>query len=174
MLKKILFFVFFGLVMGHQAFMMTIAFACFQNIDAHENSRNITGMFEDLLFEPFFDSGFIVTNVPLTEYVSEKDINLAEIGKLFEEEPADYLVLLRFEYGDTLIFDERTRQRVPDWKRLNISLFESSGENEIFSKAVDMAGVKGGNLEKKAEILSKQIADGILAAIKKNKKAGKR
>lgn len=174
MLKRFLFFVFFGLCASMQAFTMTIAFACFQNKSAPEKCRTVTVMFEDLLLNSFFDSGFIVTNVPLTEYVSEKDINLAEIGKLFEEEPADYLVLLRFEYGDTLIFDERTRQRVPEWKRLNISLFESSGENEIFNKAVDMAGVKGGNLEKKAEILSKQIADGILAAIKKNKKAGKR
>lgn len=170
MLKKILFFVFFGLVMGHQAFTMTIAFACFQNINAHENSRNITGMFEDLLFEPFFDSGFIVTNVPLAKYSSEKDISLAKIKKFFEEEPSDYLVLLNFEYGENLIFDKKTQEKVPDWKRLKISLYEFADENEIFTKVIDINRIKGSNPERKAESLSGQTASEILAALKKNKK----
>ena len=83
----ILFFIFFGL-----AFADTAAFACFQNKDAHEKCRNITEIFEDNLFDKFFDEGFITTSVPIREVKSEKDISLAEIKSFFEEEP-NYLII---------------------------------------------------------------------------------
>ena len=100
MLKKhincILFCVFLGSV--GSAFADTAAFACFQNKDAHEKCKNITEIFEDKLFDKFFDQGFIATSIPISEVKSEKDISLPEIKSFFEEEP-NYLIIFYMEYG---------------------------------------------------------------------------
>ena len=165
MLKKyiscILFFIFFG-----SAFTDTAAFACFQNKDAHEKCKNITEIFEDNLFDKFFDEGFITTSVPISEIKSEKDISLAEIKSFFEEEP-NYLIIFYMKYEKELIFNKKTESKEPDWQVMNIRVINCKKEKEIYKKTIDITKVKEKDIEKKAEKLAGQIAKEIFEAISK-------
>ena len=163
MLKKhiscILFFIFLG-----SAFADTAAFACFQNKDAHERCKNITEIFEDNLFDKFFDQGFIATSIPISEIKSEKDISLAEIKSFFEEEP-NYLILFYMEYGKELLFNKKTESKEPDWQVVNIRVINFKQEKEIYKKTIDITKLKEKDIEKKAVKLADQISKEIFDAI---------
>ena len=163
MLKKyiscILFFIFFGL-----AFADTAAFACFQNKDAHEKCRNITEIFEDNLFDKFFDEGFIATSVPISEVKSEKDISIAEIKSFFEEE-ANYLIIFYMQYGNELLLNKKTELKEADWQKMTLRVLNCGSEKEIYKKTVDINKVNEKDIEKKAEKLASQIAKEIFEAI---------
>ena len=163
MLKKyiscILFFIFFGL-----AFADTAAFACFQNKDAHEKCRNITEIFEDNLFDKFFDEGFIATSVPISEVKSEKDISIAEIKSFFEEEP-NYLIIFYMQYGNELLLNKKTELKEADWQKMTLRVLNCGSEKEIYKKTVDINKVNEKDIEKKAEKLAGQIAKEIFEAI---------
>ena len=165
MLKKyincILFFIFFGL-----AFADTAAFACFQNKDAHEKCKNITEIFEDNLFDKFFDQGFIATSIPISEVKSEKDISLPEIKSFFEEEP-NYLIIFYMEYGKELLFNKKTESKEPDWQVMNIRVINFKKEKEIYKKTIDITKLKERDIEKKAVKLADQISKEIFDAINK-------
>lgn len=163
MLKKyincILFFIFFGL-----AFADTAAFACFQNKDAHEKCRNITEIFEDNLFDKFFDEGFIATSIPISEVKSEKDISIAEIKSFFEEEP-NYLIIFYMQYGNELLLNKKTELKEADWQKMTLRVLKCGSEKEIYKKTVDINKVNEKDIEKKAEKLAGQIAKEIFEAI---------
>ena len=163
MLKKyincILFFIFFGL-----AFADTAAFACFQNKDAHEKCRNITEIFEDNLFDKFFDEGFIATSIPISEVKSEKDISIAEIKSFFEEEP-NYLIIFYMQYGNELLLNKKTELKEADWQKMTLRVLNCGSEKEIYEKTVDINKVNEKDIEKKAEKLAGQIAKEIFEAI---------
>ena len=163
MLKKyincILFFIFFG-----SAFADTAAFACFQNKDAHEKCKNITEIFEDNLFDKFFDEGFIATSVPISEIKSEKDISLAEIKSFFEEEP-NYLIIFYMQYSTELLFNKKTKSKEPDWQVMNIKVINFKKEKEIYQKTIDITKLKERDVEKKAVKLADQISKEIFEAI---------
>ena len=163
MLKKyincILFFIFFGL-----AFADTAAFACFQNKDAHEKCRNITEIFEDNLFDKFFDEGFITTSIPISEVKSEKDISIAEIKSFFEEEP-NYLIIFYMQYGNELLLNKKTELKEADWQKMTLRVLNCRSEKEIYKKTVDINKVNEKDIEKKAEKLAGQIAKEIFEAI---------
>ena len=163
MLKKyincILFFIFFGLV-----FADTAAFACFQNKDAHEKCRNITEIFEDNLFDKFFDEGFIATSIPISEVKSEKDISIAEIKSFFEEEP-NYLIIFYMQYGNELLLNKKTELKEADWQKITLRVLNCGSEKEIYKKTVDINKVNEKDIEKKAEKLAGQIAKEIFEAI---------
>lgn len=163
MLKKyincILFFIFFGL-----AFADTAAFACFQNKDAHEKCRNITEIFEDNLFDKFFDEGFIATSIPISEVKSEKDISIAEIKSFFEEEP-NYLIIFYMQYGNELLLNKKTELKEADWQKMTLRVLNCGSEKEIYKKTVDINKVNEKDIEKKAEKLAGQIAKEIFEAI---------
>jgi len=163
MLKKhiscILFFILFGF-----AFADTAAFACFQNKDAHEKCKNITEIFEDNLFDKFFDKGFIATSIPITKIKSEKDISIAEIKSFFEEEP-NYLIIFYMQYGNELLFNKKTELKEPDWQVMNIRVINCKKEKEIYKKTIDITKVKEKDIEKKAEKLAGQIAKEVFEAI---------
>ena len=163
MLKKyincILFFIFFGLV-----FADTAAFACFQNKDAHEKCRNITEIFEDNLFDKFFDEGFIATSIPISEVKSEKDISIAEIKSFFEEEP-NYLIIFYMQYGNELLLNKKTELKEADWQKMTLRVLNCGSEKEIYKKTVDINKVNEKDIEKKAEKLAGQIAKEIFEAI---------
>lgn len=163
MLKKyincILFFIFFGL-----AFADTAAFACFQNKDAHEKCRNITEIFEDNLFDKFFDEGFIATSIPISEVKSEKDISIAEIKSFFEEEP-NYLIIFYMQYGNELLLNKKTELKEADWQKMTLRVLNCRSEKEIYKKTVDINKVNEKDIEKKAEKLAGQIAKEIFEAI---------
>ena len=163
MLKKyincILFFIFFGLALAH-----TAAFACFQNKDAHEKCRNITEIFEDNLFDKFFDEGFIATSIPISEVKSEKDISIAEIKSFFEEEP-NYLIIFYMQYGNELLLNKKTELKEADWQKMTLRVLNCGSEKEIYKKTVDINKVKEKDIEKKAEKLAGQIAKEIFEAI---------
>lgn len=165
MLKKhincILFFVFLGL-----AFADTAAFACFQNKDAHEKCKNITEIFEDNLFDKFFDQGFIATSIPISEIKSEKDISLPEIKSFFEEEP-NYLIIFYMEYGTELLFNKKIESKEPDWQVMNIRVINFKKEKEIYKKTIDITKLKERDIEKKAVKLADQISKEIFEAINK-------
>ncbi|UTY23553.1 hypothetical protein [Treponema denticola] len=165
MLKKhiscILFFVFLGL-----AFADTAAFACFQNKDAHEKCKNITEIFEDNLFDKFFDQGFIATSIPISEVKSEKDISLPEIKSFFEEEP-NYLIIFYMEYGKELLFNKKIESKEPDWQVMNIRVINFKKEKEIYKKTIDITKLKERDIEKKAVKLADQISKEIFEAINK-------
>ena len=163
MLKKyincILFFIFFG-----SAFADTAAFACFQNKDAHEKCRNITEIFEDNLFDKFFDEGFIATSIPISEVQSEKDISIAEIKSFFEEEP-NYLIIFYMQYGNELLLNKKTELKEADWQKMTLRVLNCGSEKEIYKKTVDINKVNEKDIEKKAEKLAGQIAKEIFEAI---------
>ena len=163
MLKKyincILFFIFFGL-----AFADTAAFACFQNKDAHEKCRNITEIFEDNLFDKFFDEGFIATSIPISEVKSEKDISIAEIKSFFEEEP-NYLIIFYMQYGNELLLNKKTELKEADWQKMTLRVLNCGSEKEIYKKTVDINKLREKDIEKKAEKLAGQIAKEIFEAI---------
>lgn len=163
MLKKyiscILFFIFFG-----SAFADTAAFACFQNKDAHEKCRNITEIFEDNLFDKFFDEGFIATSIPISEVKSEKDISIAEIKSFFEEEP-NYLIIFYMQYGNELLLNKKTELKEADWQKMTLRVLNCRSEKEIYKKTLDINKVNEKDIEKKAEKLAGQIAKEIFEAI---------
>ncbi|AIN94181.1 hypothetical protein [Treponema putidum] len=163
MLKKhiscILFFIFFGF-----AFADTAAFACFQNKDAHEKCRNITEIFEDNLFDKFFDEGFIATNIPISEVKSEKDISLSEIKSSFQEEP-NYLIVFYMQYGNELLFNKKNDSKEPDWQALSIRVINCKKEKEIYKKNIDITKLKEEGPEKKALKLADQISKEVFEAI---------
>ena len=163
MLKKyincILFFIFFGL-----AFADTAAFACFQNKDAHEKCRNITEIFEDNLFDKFFDEGFIATSIPISEVKSEKDISIAEIKSFFEEEP-NYLIIFYMQYGNELLLNKKTELKEADWQKMTLRVLNCGSEKEIYEKTIDIKKLNEKDIEKKAEKLAGQIAKEIFEAI---------
>ncbi|UTY30630.1 hypothetical protein [Treponema putidum] len=163
MLKKhiscILFFNFFGF-----AFADTAAFACFQNKDAHEKCRNITEIFEDNLFDKFFDEGFIATNIPISEVKSEKDISLSEIKSSFQEEP-NYLIVFYMQYGNELLFNKKNDSKEPDWQALSIRVINCKKEKEIYKKNIDITKLKEEGPEKKALKLADQISKEVFEAI---------
>ena len=166
MLKKhincILFCVFLGSV--GSVFADTAAFACFQNKDAHEKCKNITEIFEDNLFDKFFDQGFIATSIPISEVKSEKDISLPEIKSFFEEEP-NYLIIFYMEYGKELLFNKKTESKEPDWQVMNIRVINFKKEKEIYKKTIDITKLKERDVEKKAVKLADQISKEIFEAI---------
>ena len=168
MLKKhincILFCVFLGSV--GSAFADTAAFACFQNKDAHEKCKNITEIFEDNLFDKFFDQGFIATSIPISEVKSEKDISLPEIKSFFEEEP-NYLIIFYMEYGTELLFNKKIESKEPDWQVMNIRVINFKKEKEIYKKTIDITKLKERDIEKKAVKLADQISKEIFEAINK-------
>lgn len=168
MLKKhincILFCVFLGSV--GSVFADTAAFACFQNKDAHEKCKNITEIFEDNLFDKFFDQGFIATSIPISEVKSEKDISLPEIKSFFEEEP-NYLIIFYMEYGKELLFNKKTESKEPDWQVMNIRVINFKKEKEIYKKTIDITKLKERDIEKKAVKLADQISKEIFDAINK-------
>ena len=163
MLKKyincILFFIFFG-----SAFADTAAFACFQNKDAHEKCRSVTEIFEDNLFDKFFDEGFIATSIPISEVKSEKDISIAEIKSFFEEEP-NYLIIFYMQYGNELLLNKKTELKEADWQKMTLRVLNCGSEKEIYKKTVDINKVNEKDIEKKAEKLAGQIAKEIFEAI---------
>lgn len=163
MLKKyiscILFLIFFGL-----AFADTAAFACFQNKDAHEKCRNITEIFEDNLFDKFFDEGFIATSIPISEVKSEKDISIAEIKSFFEEEP-NYLIIFYMQYGNELLLNKKTELKEADWQKMTLRVLNCGSEKEIYEKTIDIKKLNEKDIEKKAEKLAGQIAKEIFEAI---------
>ncbi|UTC63817.1 hypothetical protein E4O00_07760 [Treponema sp. OMZ 788] len=163
MLKKyiggILFFIFLS-----SAFADTAAFACFQNKDAHEKCRSITEIFEDSLFDKFFDEGFIATSIPVSEIKSEEDISLAEIKSFFEESP-NYLMIFYMQYGDELVFNKKTELKEPDWQKMTIRMLDFGTEKEIYKKTLDIDKLKERDVEKKAEKLADKIAKEIFEAI---------
>lgn len=163
MLKKyincILFFIFFG-----SAFADTAAFACFQNKDAHEKCRNITEIFEDNLFDKFFDEGFIATSIPISEVKSEKDISIAEIKSFFEEEP-NYLIIFYMQYGNELLLNKKTELKEADWQKMTLRVLNCGSEKKIYEKTIDIKKLKEKDIEKKAEKLAGQIAKEIFEAI---------
>ena len=163
MLKKyincILFFIFFG-----SAFADTAAFACFQNKDAHEKCRSVTEIFEDNLFNKFFDEGFIATSIPISEVKSEKDISIAEIKSFFEEEP-NYLIIFYMQYGNELLLNKKTELKEADWQKMTLRVLNCGSEKEIYKKTVDINKVNEKDIEKKAEKLAGQIAKEIFEAI---------
>ena len=163
MLKKyincILFFIFFG-----SAFADTAAFACFQNKDAHEKCRNITEIFEDNLFDKFFDEGFIATSIPISEVKSEKDISIAEIKSFFEEEP-NYLIIFYMQYGNELLLNKKTELKEADWQKMTLRVLNCGSEKEIYEKTIDIKKLNEKDIEKKAEKLAGQIAKEIFEAI---------
>ena len=165
MLKKyincILFFIFFG-----SAFADTAAFACFQNKDAHEKCRSVTEIFEDNLFDKFFDEGFIATSIPISEVKSEKDISIAEIKSLLEEEP-NYLIIFYMQYGNELLLNKKTELKEADWQKMTLRVLNCGSEKEIYKKTVDINKVNEKDIEKKAEKLAGQIAKEIFEAISK-------
>ena len=165
MLKKhiscILFFIFFG-----SAFADTAAFACFQNKDAHEKCKNITEIFEDNLFDKFFDEGFIATSIPISEVKSEEEISLTSIKAFFEESP-NYLIIFYMQYSTELLFNKKTESKEPDWQVMNIRVINFKKEKEIYQKTIDITKVKEKDIEKKAEKLAGQIAKEIFEAISK-------
>lgn len=168
MLKKhincILFCVFLGSV--GSVFADTAAFACFQNKDAHEKCKNITEIFEDNLFDKFFDQGFIATSIPISEVKSEKDISLPEIKSFFEEEP-NYLIIFYMEYGTELLFNKKIESKEPDWQVMNIRVINFKKEKEIYKKTIDITKLKERDIEKKAVKLADQISKEIFEAINK-------
>lgn len=163
MLKKyiggILFFIFLS-----SAFADTAAFACFQNKDAHEKCRNITEIFEDSLFDKFFDEGFIVTSIPVSEVKSENDISLAEIKSFFEEGP-NYLIVFYMQYGAELLFNKKTELKEVDWKKITFHLLEAENEKEIYKKTIDITKLKEKDIEIKTKKLAGQISKEIFEAI---------
>ena len=152
MLKKyiscILFFIFFGL-----AFADTAAFACFQNKDAHEKCRNITEIFEDNLFDKFFDEGFIATSIPISEVKSEEEISLTSIKAFFEEGP---------NYNMSL---EKKQLKEADWQKMTVRMLDCASEKEIYKKNIDITKLKEKDVEKKAEKMADQISKEIFEAI---------
>ncbi|UTC63372.1 hypothetical protein E4O05_05670 [Treponema sp. OMZ 787] len=163
MLKKYIGFILFCIFLG-AAFADTAAFACFQNKDAHEKCRNITEIFEDSLFDKFFDEGFIATSIPVREIKSEEDISLAEIKSFFEESP-NYLMIFYMQYGDELVFNKKTELKEPDWQKMTIRMLDFGTEKEIYKKTLDIDKLKERDVEKKAEKLADKIAKEIFEAI---------
>lgn len=163
MLKKhiscILFFIFFGL-----AFADTAAFACFQNKDAHEKCRNITEIFEDNLFDKFFDEGFIATSIPISEVKSEEEISLTSIKAFFEESP-NYLIIFYMQYGTELLFNKKNQLKEADWQKMTVRMLDFASEKEIYKKNIDITKLKEKDVEKKAEKMADQITKEIFEAI---------
>ncbi|UTC65899.1 MULTISPECIES: hypothetical protein [unclassified Treponema] len=167
MLKKYISFILFCIFFT-AAFADTSAFACFQNKDAHEKCKNITELFEDTVFDKFFDEGFIATSIPVTEIKSENDISLAEIKSFFEESP-NYLIIFYMKYGPELLFNKKTEKKEADWREIGIRAFDFRTGKEIYKKNMDMTKFKENGPEKKAEKLAGQISTEIFEAISRNK-----
>lgn len=165
MLKKYIVSAFFLFSFCIFAYSTTIAIACFQNKDAHEACMNVTGKFEDLLFAPFFDGGVIVTSIPVGEISSKKDIKIDRIRTLFEQ-PADYILVCRVEYGKSLVIDKTGKKKVPDWLNTEFCLIEFSSGKEIYTSSIKMENIEGNTIEKRTEKVSALIAREVLAKIK--------
>ncbi|UTC77595.1 hypothetical protein E4O04_06100 [Treponema sp. OMZ 799] len=163
MLKKYIGCILFCIFLG-AAFADTAAFACFQNKEAHEKCRNITEIFEDTLFDKFFDEGFIATSIPVTEIKSENDISLAEIKSFFEEGP-NYLIIFYMQYGKELLFNKKTELKEADWQKMTVRMLDCAAEKEIYKKTIDITKIKERDIEKKAEKLADQISKEIFEAI---------
>ncbi|AGT45262.1 hypothetical protein [Treponema pedis] len=172
MFKKYFCFAVFTVILTLSAFTETLAIACFQNEEIDDKCRNVTGKFEDLLFEPFFESGFIVTSLPSADLEPQKEIKLGEIEKFFEE-PSDYILICRMQYGKDLVFNKILDRKIPDWKTLKVSLVNFSTGKEIYTKIFDMTKFKEIDPEKKCETVSVQVAKEAIETINKDKRRNK-
>ncbi len=170
MFRKYFCFVFFALLFRAVVFGETLAIACFQNEDADEKCKNVTAAFEDFLFEPFFESGFIVTSLPLSEIKEQTEIKAEDLKNLFEE-LTGYILICRMSYGKDLVFNKKLDKKIPDWKTLKVSLINFSSGKEIYSKLFDMNKIKEAEPIKKGEELSVIIALEVIKAINKSKES---
>ncbi len=170
MFRKYFCFVFFALLFPAVVFGETLAIACFQNEDADEKCKNVTAAFEDFLFEPFFESGFIVTSLPLSEIKEQTEIKAEDLKNLFEE-LTGYILICRMSYGKDLVFNKKLDKKIPDWKTLKVSLINFSSGKEIYSKLFDMNKIKEAEPIKKGEELSVTIALEVIKAINKSKES---
>lgn len=168
MLRKYFCFVFFTFVFQAALFSETLAIACFQNEDADEKCKNVTKAFEDFLFDPFFESGFIVTSIPLSEIKEQTEIKAEDLKNLFEE-VTGYILICRMSYGKDLVFNKKLDKKIPDWKTLKVSLIHFSSGEEIYSQLFDMNKITEAEPVKKGEAVSVKLALEAIKAINKSK-----
>ncbi len=168
MYKRNLIFLFFIAILASEVFASSIAFSCFQNKDADELSEKISRKLENALFEPFFDAGYITTNIPLAKIKSQKSINISKLKKNFEE-LTDFVVVVYMEYGKDSIYNKQLKKKIADWKKVSVSLVDFSNDKEIFAKEYDPRKIKEIDPEKKVKKLSDIITSEILKALSKRK-----
>lgn len=168
MFRKYFCFAFFTLMLQAAVFGETLAIACFQNEDADKKCKNVTAAFEDFLFEPFFENGFIVTSLPLSEIKEQTEIKVEDLKSLFEE-LTGYILICRMSYGKDLIFNKKLDKKIPDWKTLQVSLINFSSGEELYSKLFDMNNIKEADPVKKGEAVSVNLALEVIKAIQTSK-----
>ncbi len=168
-MKKKIIFIFFITIFANGIFASSISLACFQNKDADELAEEISKKFEEALFEPFFDSGYIATSIPLAEIKSEKNIKISKLKKNFEE-LTDFALIIYLEYGKDPIFNKNLNRKVSDWKKVSICLINFSEEKEIYRKIFYPAKIKGINPKEKVKKLSDIISSEVLSILNKEGK----
>lgn len=174
MLRKYLLFFFFLIFAQLEFFAVSIAFACFQNSDAHEKCIEITSEFEELLFEACFDKGIIATSMPIGIIKSKEKIALADIKRIFDE-PTDYVLICSFEYGKDYVYDGKFGAKIPNWKNLTVLLMDVSSEKEVCSFVFDEKKIKKTEFKKRTVEFSKEISKEIFEVIlNQNNKAEER
>lgn len=172
MIRKYFCFAIFAIIYQLALFSEIIAIASFQNENVDESCKLFTQTFEDSLFEPFFDAGFIVTSIPNSYIKEDVKINSNKLKELFDE-PSDYILICRMEYGADLIFNNKLKEKVPDWHKITILLINFDTEKEIYSKTFKIPNIKEPNPYKIAGKFSAKIADEAINAINTSKGGSK-
>ncbi len=169
MKKKILCLIFI-IIFGIGAFADSITIACSQNKDLDELCKIVTQEFEDTLFEPFFDAGFIVTGIPIAEIESKKELDLSILAQKLEE-PTDYILIAYLKYNKAVEFNAKLNKKIAKWEKLSISFIDLNTKKELYKKDVDLNKIKELDPEKKAQKLSIEITKQIINIIKQGKGA---
>ncbi len=170
MIRKILISLIFTLIFICGLFAKSITIACFQNESVDELCKSVTQEFDDSLFEPFFDAGFIATNIPITESNSKKERAFDILAEKLEE-PTDYILVAYLEYEKELEYNEKLDKKIPIWKKLSVSLVNLDSKKELLNNKINLDKINELDPQKKAQKISVEVATKIINFIRQGKGA---
>ncbi|PIE97937.1 MAG: hypothetical protein CR988_05440 [Treponema sp.] len=153
----------FAVFLTLPVFSENIVFSCMQNPDAYENSNETTVKFEELLFDCFFESGLIASNVPLLS-IAEANYNDINIVKKTLESPTEYVLLIYFSYAKEPVYSSKDKAELPDLKSVSWILLDYQTEKTIYDKNIK---VKTAKSEKDVYKQLKKIAKNISGKVSK-------
>lgn len=167
MIKKII-VLFFCMSAVSAIHSQVTAIACLQSKTDAENSAEIVSYFENIILERFFDSGFVVTDIPVITGGKELFENTGHIREAFEAEP-DYLLVLYFSYKDGKIYDEVKKKIYPEWESVSCKIIKTDSEKILYKEDFYIEKTKDINYLKKAETLAADICGKAVKKIRRNK-----
>lgn len=167
MIKKIIGFI-FCVITGIALHSQVAAVACIKSNTEAGNSAELVSYFENALLDRFFDSGFVITEIPLSTGGKEIYEGIFEMKKAFEAVP-DYLIVSYFSFGNGKKYYGAGRKFYPEWESVSWKVVKLNSEKILYEKDVPIENIKGNEYLKKMEALAAEVYEKAVKEIRRSK-----